>query len=292
MADDTKKKKKKDKAEKEDKGAKNPVLKSAIQDIVHHTASLGVFDSVRIRTADDGSILVDASDTGMSVIVMGRMKNSIPEFEGHYFGFGKLTHFASLLKLDNYAGEGGSIKIKTAKRKVKKYGGKETEVPESFVFADGHGNRDVVTLLDADLVDHVIGREPKDPKEQEWEVSITPDSTKVEQMMQAAAIYSSLEVKEFGVRTDGSDLVFELNSDKTGATGRRVFASDVEGKLETPRFWDTSSFLKVIKLAANRDGCTINFKADTPAMMIRIDSGVAVYDYFLIGKVPKKDDGE
>ena len=285
MAEETeKKKKKKGKAE----AGKNPVLKSAIQDIVHHTASLGVFDAVRIRTGDDGTILLDAIDSELNVAMCGRMKKSIPEFEGQYFGFGKLAHFDKLLKLENYAGEGGTVRVGTTKRKVRKFGKKETEIPASFIFEDSDGNRDTATLLDPDNVDHAIGREAKELNITEWEVTIEPDAAKIDQMTQAAAIYSSLKVEFFGVRTDGSDLVFEFISKKAGTEGRRVFASGIEGTLEGTRLWDVASFQKVIRLGMNREGCSIHFSADRAVMMIRIDSGVAVYDYILLGKTPEE----
>ena len=291
MAEETEKKKKK-KGKAEGKAEKNPVLKSAIQDIVHHTASLGVFDAVRIRTGDDGTILLDAIDSDLNVAMCGRMKKNVPEFEGHYFGFGKLGHFDKLLKLENYAGEGGTVRVGTTTRKVRKFGKKETEILESFVFEDSDGNRDTATLLDPDHVDHAIGREAKEFNGKEWEVTIEPDASKVEQMMQAAAIYASLKVEFFGVRTEGSDLLFEFISKKTGTAGRRVFASGVDGTLEGPRMWDIATFQKVIRLGMNREGCSIHFSGNRAVMMIRIDSGVAVYDYILLGKMPEDPDDE
>ncbi len=84
------------------------------------------------------------------------------------------------------------------------------------------------------------------------------------------------EESVFQVKSENDNLVFSFGDASTHA-GEFVFESGVTGKLKQTWSWPVVQVMSILNLSGN-----ITMKiADVGAMMITVDSGVAVYDYIL-----------
>lgn len=254
--------------------SKKLTTKDRLNDIFRHTAELGgIFDYVRINTeTKEGKIFIDASDSDRRVILNATLNDYDEELEG-YFGFCNLPTISKLLKLSNYSGKGGTIALK-----------RKGDIPTNIVFSDDDGNVDECTLMDRDGTDLSMQGPAKSFKGAEWAVEISPSVSKIEQLAEAAGIYSGFENKDFSVKTKGSDLIFEIGSSEDGVVGKRVFATDIDGELENVRKWDLGIFLKILRLGAKRE-CTVHFSDEKPVSQISFNSGIGTYNYIFPERV-------
>ena len=272
MAEEEKKSKK---AKSRDAADEKLGTKSVIQDIMKHSADLGIFDYVRVESeSDDGKgdvILVDTADSDRQVIMKAELNEFAEDLEG-CFGFCNLSTISKLIKLGNYSGKGGKIAIK-----------RKDGTPQFLEFSDGDGNRDKCTLMDEKAVNLSLAPMMSNLGGKrlifdEWSVEFAPEISKIEQFVEAAGIYSGVgDDKDsfFSVMTDGSDLVLTIGGQEHGVHGRRVFATGVEGELAETRF-NIPIFLKILRLGAKRK-CTVHFCEKVAK--INFNSGIGTYNY-------------
>ena len=286
MADEEKKEKKAKKAKPAKAGAEEKVgTKSVIQDIMKHSADLGIFDYVRVESesveGEGDVVLVDTADSERQVIMKAELNEFADDLDG-CFGFCNLPTISKLIKLGNYSGKGGKIAIK-----------RKDGTPQFLEFSDGDGNSDKCVLMDEKAVN--ISLAPmmanlggKRLVFDDWNVEFAPDISKIEQFVEAAGIYSGIgEDSFFTVKTDGSDLVLAIGSHEHGVHGRRVFATGVEGTLEETPF-NVPIFLKILRLGAKRK-CTVHFSPNVAK--IRFNSGIGTYNYVFPARVDSEGDG-
>ena len=60
---------------------------------------------------------------------------------------------------------------------------------------------------------------------------LSPSVDKVQQLIGISGVYSNID-KNFIVKTEDNDLIFEVGSFQGGITGRRKFAENIDGKLK------------------------------------------------------------
>jgi len=107
-----------------------------------------------------------------------------------------------------------------------------------------------------------------------WDITMAPNSASIARFkMQAQA---NSEETVFVAKTEGTDLKFFFGDASTHA-GNFVFATDVQGALNTGWSWPVAQVLSILNLPGD---ITMKF-SDAGAAMITVDSGMATYDYIL-----------
>jgi len=241
--------------------------KSVLLDVLKHTAGLGIIEQVKI-TGTGSNTRLDAMDPNRTVILSATMHKAVAEFEGE-FGIGNLAALSSLSKLSDYSAEHGTVALVREERSGE-------VVPTTILFKNANGSKDEYRVMSKDMVDKAmtIGKF----KGADWRVTVQPSAAKVSQLGEVASIYSGVE-PTFNVKTDDGNLIFEVGSTEGGIVGRRTFAENVEGTLDSTWSWNLDVFLKIVRLGMSGT-CVIQF-SDQGVCQIDVDSGIGVYSYIL-----------
>jgi hypothetical protein len=241
-------------------------MKDIVLDIVRHTSGLGIIDSLKVTgTAEETQIA--AIDQDKTVILNAKLHKPEGDFVGE-FGMGNLGFLNGVCNL--YAKDGTSVDVVKANRNG-------VDLPETLVFKDPDGNSDKYRLMSKEVIDTQI--QTVKFKGATWDVTFEPTKAKVQDLAQAASIYSSIE-PTFTVRTDNGNLVFELGSANGGSHfGKRTFANNVGGTIKGDLSFPLNQFLNILKLGMGGI-CAVNF-SNQGACMISVDSGIGLYNYIL-----------
>lgn len=242
--------------------------KDILLDVVKHTAGLGIIENIKVTGTDDETIF-EAIDPDKTVILNAKLHSASPVFEGE-FGMGNLGLLNSLTKLSSYNTEGASLDI------VREARGDEAAVPTTIIFRNTDGSKDQYRFMSKAIVEQAmkIGKF----RGADWKIEVQPSTSKVAQLAETASIYAGIE-PTFNVKTVDGDLIFEVGSSEGGIIGRRTFASNVEGTLNSTWSWNLSTVLNILKLGMSGI-CVIKF-SDQGVCQIDIDSGVGIYSYIL-----------
>ena len=243
--------------------------KDILLDVVKHTAGLGIIENIKVTGTDEATIF-EAIDADKTVILNARLHSAAPEFKGE-FGMGNLGLLNSLTKLSNYNEDGASLEIVRETRSEE-----DGEIPTTIIFRDTCGSKDQYRFMSKAIVEQAmkIGKF----RGADWKVVVQPTTLKVSQLAETAGIYSGVE-PTFSVKTQDGELMFEVGSSEGGIIGRRTFASNVEGTLNSTWSWNLSTVLNILKLGMSGT-CIIKF-SDQGVCQIDIDSGVGLYSYIL-----------
>ena len=242
------------------------MMKDIISDIVRHTAGLGIIDAVKIVGTDEETV-ISALDQNKTVILNAKLHHPVLDLVGE-FGMGNLAFLNGISNM--YQKEGSEVAVS----KVQRNG---VDLPDSLVFKDADGNTDKYRLMSKEIVDQEL--QTVKFKGAKWNISFEPTKAKVQDLAQAAGIYSSIE-PTFTVKVDNGNVIFVLGSDGGGSHfGKRVFANNVVGTIRDGIGFPLNQFLTIMKLGMSGQ-CTVNF-SEQGACMISIDSGVGLYNYIL-----------
>ena len=245
-------------------------LKSILLDILKHTNGIG-FENVKVTGTEDETTLA-AMDPDRTVIMNAILHNPVKEFLGE-FGMGNLGLLSNIMRLSNYNNDSnpGTINV------VRETRSGQEESPTTLIFEDKYGNRDQYRFMSKEIVDELmrIGKF----KGANWDITISPTEEKIKQLAEVANIYTSIE-STFSAKTEDNNLIFEVGSSDGGIMGRRQFASNIEGTLDTTWSWNLSIVLNILKLGLT--GSSVMMISNQGVCQIIVDSGVSgVYTYIL-----------
>ena len=240
-------------------------IKSALLDIVSHTAGLGIIENIKV-TGSKKSTHLAAMDLERTVILNAELHTHLDEFEGE-FGMGNLNLLNNLTRFSNYQGDDATIAIDRQERNG-------VDVPTTISFKDTNGNKDQYRFMSKEIVDQAM--RVATFKGATWNIEIEPSLKSINQLSEVASVYAGIE-PAFTVKTEENNLVFEVGSNEGGILGRRIFAENIDGTLSMQWSWPLATFLSILKL-----GGTTKVKfSDQGACQIDIDSGIANYTYIL-----------
>lgn len=238
-----------------------------VQDIVKHTAGLGFIAAVKV-TGTDSETLLDAMDTDRSVILKAKLHTAEPDFQGE-FGLGNLGFLSGVAGLANYQAEGATVEVGHRDRNG-------VSTPEQLMFKDADGNTDRYRFMTKELVEQAL--QTVKFKGVEWDITVQPTKQKVSELQQVAGIYGGIE-PNFTVKTEDGNLIFTVGAQDGSYTGKRKFATNVDGELREGFAWPLSQVLAILKLGMS--GTCIMQISSKGALQISVDSGIAKYDYIL-----------
>lgn len=243
------------------------ITRDVVQDIVKHTAGLGFISAVKVSGTDEETTL-DAMDTDRTVILKAKLHNSVSDFEGE-FGLGNLGFLSGVTNLPNYQEDTATVEVVKRERNG-------TEVPDHLLFKDAEGNKDQYRFMSKEIVDQTL--QTAKFRGVNWDVTFEPTKQKVSELTQVAGIYGGIE-PNFTVKTEGSDLIVTVGAADGSFTGKRTFATNVDGEINEGFAWPLSQVLAILKLGMSGT-CVMQISAKG-ALQISVDSGIGKYDYIL-----------
>lgn len=238
-------------------------MKDILQDLVSHTHSLGILPLIKI-TGSDKETLIESMAEDRSVILSAKTKTPVTEFDG-VFGMPNLDKLNLHLKNPEYK-EGATIQVIKAQRNG-------SEVPVSLHFENA--TKDFVNdyrFMNAEIINEKL--KTVKFKGASWDVEFEPMMTAIGRLKLQAQAHSEETV--FQVKTEDGNLVFSFG-DASSHAGSFTFQPDIKGKLKQTWAWPIVQVMSILNL----DGDKTMKITDAGAMMITVDSGLAVYEYIL-----------
>ena len=238
-----------------------------VQDIVKHTAGLGFITSVKV-TGTDESTTLDAMDADRTVILQAKLHNTVEEFNGE-FGLGNLGFLAGVTALGNYQTDDATVDVVARDRNG-------VSSPDHLMFKDADGNTDQYRFMSKEIIEQTL--QTVKFKGADWDVTFEPTKAKVSELTQVAGIYGGIE-PNFTVKTQDGDLIVTVGAPDGSFTGKRTFASNIEGELNEGYAWPLAQVLAILKLGMS--GACVMQISSRGALQISVDSGIGKYDYIL-----------
>lgn len=242
-------------------------IKDVVADIVKHTAT-GFIENVKI-TGSEKETVIDSIDANRTVIVKGKLHNSVSEFSGE-LGFGNLKFLKGVLNLKNYKESDSTVTVKSREKNG-------NIVPDSLVFKDAYGNTDNYRFMSKEIIDQVL--QTVKFKGANWDFTVRPTKQKLSELQSAASIYGGIE-PNISLKIEDGELVISFGSSRGSFAGKRVFAEEVEGEYDEPHSWNLSKVLSILDLGMSGKECTMSVSS-VGVMQITVDSGIGVYNYIL-----------
>jgi hypothetical protein len=238
-------------------------MKDILTDIVAHTHSLGILPLVKV-TSDTNETIIESMAEDRSVILNAKTKAPVSEFEG-VFGMPNLDKLNLHLKNPEYK-EGASITVVKANRNG-------VDIPVNLHFENAA--KDFVNdyrFMSTDIVNEKL--KTVKFKGASWDVEFEPAIAAIQRLKLQAQAHSEETV--FQVKTDSGNLIFSFG-DAASHAGSFTFQSGITGKLKQSWSWPVVQVMSILNL----DGDKTMKITDAGAMMISVDSGMAVYEYIL-----------
>lgn len=238
-------------------------MKDFLQDLVSHTHNLGFLPLVKI-TATSKDTTIESMAEDRSVILNAKTKNPVDELEGT-FGMPNLNKLDYLLKCPEYK-ENYKIDVVVQNRNGE-------DIPTGLHFQNNTGDfENDYRFMNQDIINEKL--KSVKFKGATWDLELTPAMASIQRFKFQAATHSEETV--FQVKTENNNLVFSFGDASTHA-GSFIFQSGVNGKLRQTWSWPVNQIQSILNLTGD-----ITMKiADAGAMMITVDSGIAVYEYIL-----------
>lgn len=241
-------------------------MKDILQDIVAHTHSLGFLDLVKVSSEDETHIQSMSEDK--TVVLKATTHKPVNEFSG-IFGMPNLEKLNLHLKNPEYQ-ENAVIKVICETRN-------NENIPVNIHFENSDGDfKNDYRFMSRAMIDEKIQNVKF--KGAMWNIEFKPSVKSIDRLKLMSTVHR--EETSFSVYTktkdNKTDLIFSFGNASNHA-GEYVFHSDTNGELKHTRSWPINQVQSILNL--NGD-ITVRI-SDQGAMMITVDSGLALYEYIL-----------
>lgn len=240
-------------------------MQDLLKDIISHTHNLGFLNIVKITGSEDKTA-IDSMADDRSVIMQAETATPHPDLVG-LFGMPQLNKLKYHLECPEYK-ENAKVEIVTGDRNG-------VSIPVGLHFENATGDfKNDYRFMNSEIISEKL--KTVKFKGVKWDVEIEPSVQAVQRFQFQAAANS--EHTTFLTKTDGGNLKF-IFGDASTHGGEFVFATDVSGKLNKGWTWPVANVLAILKIAdVNNTKMSISNEG---ALMITLDSGLAVYKYIV-----------
>jgi hypothetical protein len=238
-------------------------MKDILQDVIAHTYGLGCIELIKV-TGTPTSTVISAVAEDKSVIVNGLFATPVPEFEG-VFGMPNLGQLKTVLGFDDYDDAAKLSVQHTLKDGV--------NAPSSIHFETKIGDfiNDYRLMSKAIIDDKVKSVSFKGAA---WNVEFEPTIAGIMRLKKQWQANSAETT--FTTKIDNGDLRIYFGDPSTHS-GNFVFQPMVTGTLSRAWMWPVKQFISIMDLLGDK---TVRI-SDQGAAEIVVDSGIAVYTYWL-----------
>lgn len=238
-------------------------MQDILQDLVAHTHTLGFIPLVKV-SSEAGETAIEAMAEDRSVIVQGKTKSAVTEFDG-VFGMPNMNKLAIHLNCPEYK-DNAKINVVQAERNGE-------VVPTGLHFENATGDfQNDYRFMNTEIINEKL--KSVKFKGAKWDIEFEPSVASIQRLKFQANANSEEQV--FQVSTEDNNLMFKFGDASTHA-GNFVFQAGVNGKLKQTWAWPVVQVMSILNL----DGDKTMRIADAGAMQITVDSGLAEYNYIL-----------
>jgi hypothetical protein len=240
-------------------------MKEILQDIIKHTHNLGFLNTIKIVGEEKSTKLVSVSDD-RTVIMSAEAAVPYTEMVGT-FGMSQLNKLKFLVEGSEYQKESKIEVIKSERNGV--------EIPVGLHFENKDGDfKNDFRFMNAEIIKEKIKdftfRSPK------WDIEVNPTVQSIQRFQFQAG--ANTEHTTFLVKIENKNLKFVFGNVASHG-GEFIFANDVKGKLTNEYSWPINVVLNILKIS-DVGTCTLSI-SNEGALQITLDSGLAVYKYFI-----------
>lgn len=236
-------------------------MRDYLLDLVNHTYDLGCIDLLKITGTDKETTINGLDGVNRLVVLEAKFAHPIADFIGT-FGMPKLGKLKILLNLPEYK---ENAKITVTKR--------ETGEPDGINFSNKAGDfKNNYRLMSSEIVNEQL--KTAKFKGVNWDIEFEPSVANIQRLkMQQQA---NSEESAFQIKVENNNLKFYFGDHSTHA-GNFVFQPNVTGTISKTWYYPIAEFIVIMNLAGDK----IVRISDAGAMMVTVDSGLAVYNYIL-----------
>lgn len=238
-------------------------MRDYLLDLVGHTHDLGCIDLIKI-TGTDTATEVEGLAQDKSVILKAQFTTPLADFTG-VFGMPNLDKLKILLNIAEYR-ENADITVIQQERN-----GNSVPVGLNFKNRAGDFRNDYRFMSEAIVTETLKSVRFKGTT---WSLEFEPTVAGIQRLKMQAQANSDIPV--FEVRTDKGNLCFGFGDHSTHA-GEFVFQPAVTGTLKHSWSWPVKQVIAILDLVGDK----VMRITDEGAMQITVNSGIAVYNYFL-----------
>lgn len=239
-------------------------MKDNLQDLISHINGLSDIDTIKIMGTDEETSFATVSyDENGKIVVEGSFKEVDPNFNG-VFGLPNLSKLKTILGLDDYQ-EDATIVTK-----------RDNDIAKSIYFENKSKDfTNEYRLMPADIVSTKIGNILfKTPT---YAVTFNPTIDAINKLKRQAQANS--EAGLFKIKVENNDLKIYFGDPATH-NGMFTFQSNVNGTFNGTLKFPVNLTLQVLNMAGDK---TIKI-AEKGIIEIVIDSGIAVYRYYILAQ--------
>lgn len=237
-------------------------MKDILKDIVSHTNSLGL-ELIKIAGTDKETT-IESMNEHRTVVMQGETKKPIIELKGN-FGMPNLPKLDLHLKNPEYS--------KDAKISVVWENRNGEDMPVMIHFENSVGDyKNDYKLMGAKLVNDKI--KTAKFKGATWHVELEPSVVSINRFNLQSAANSDETI--FLIKTENNSLKIFFGDANTHE-GSFIFQTGITGKLKQNWTYPIGMFKDILAL----DGDKTLKISDEGVMLITIDSGIAIYNYYI-----------
>ena len=238
-------------------------MKHILQDLVAHTHALGFIPLIKVSSSE-AETNIEAMAEDRTVIIQASTKEPIEQLEG-VFGMPNLNKLDIHLKCPEYKDNAKITVVKAERNGV--------VIPTGLHFENALGDfQNDYRFMNTEIINEKL--KSVKFKGAVWNIEFQPSVASIQRLKFQASAHTEESV--FQVRTEDGDLIFNFGDSSTHA-GSFVFQHNIEGKLKQVWAWPVTQMISILNLPGE---VTMRI-ADTGAMQITIDSGIAEYNYIL-----------
>ena len=202
-----------------------------------------------------------------TIILNGKTKEPQKDLIGT-FGFGSLNYLNGIMKLDQFTDKDSTVKVYKRERN-------DELVPEMMTFTSNNGNQLSYRFMHESAIPNM-----PEAKDTEWDIVINPKKNKVDELSQIAGLFAESE-EHIIFRTDNGNLIYNIGEENSAShKGKMVFEENVNGELNVFLKWPIAQVLAAFRLSLSGTS-EVKF-SKKGAICVSIDSGLAVYDIFIV----------
>ena len=235
---------------------------SYLKDLVAHTTTLGI-DLVKI-TGTDSDTRFDSIAADRSVILQAKTHKPLPQFVGQ-FGMPNLAKLNTILGIPEYK-EDAKVTVQT---QIKN----EVSIPTGLHFENKAGDfKNDYRFMSTELINEQL--KTIKFKGAAWNVEFEPTVQNILRLKFMASANS--EETTFVAKTEDGNLRFYFG-DHSSHAGNFIFAENVAGTIAGNYLWPVAMTQSILNLPGDK----IFRFSDAGTAQITVDSGLALYTYFL-----------
>lgn len=245
-------------------------LRSVLRDLMNTTSSMN-FDKISITKEDrgDGEKIYMESKADQNAIVMrAYVKESVPELVdlSGRFGLGQLGLLQGLLNLNTFKTEDTKIVPIIKDGAVK-----------SLTFTSPEATTNFVVISDK------LTPQAVKVAERGYEIQVTPSASKIHELKSFSSLFKSMSTK-ITPYTENGTLYFSCGEKNKNTSGGVLAFCLCDVEYPMLQGYEIDSVLSATARVANAES-TEMFITNKGLMKIKVDTGIAVYEFFMQGSV-------